>query len=99
LEARHALAHLADLRRRVNYLRPMRPGNPTFLIWIGDVAELVNSYWGSGSPESERLAKTLRGAGADGSNELGIQFYLERLRAIDGVLGELERELSPSGPG
>jgi hypothetical protein len=97
VEARHAAAHLTDLRGRVKHLKPMRPGNPTFLMWIGDVVEFVNTFWGSGSPESARLAGTLRNAGAAGSGETETQFYLDRLLAIDAVLADLEMEVRSSG--
>jgi hypothetical protein len=97
VESRHALGHLADLRRRVNYLKPMRAGNPTFLIWIGDVAEFINTLCGAGSAESMRLATALRGAGANDAGEQATLRYLARLKEVDDILAEVERELRASG--
>jgi hypothetical protein len=76
---------------------PLRPGNPAFLVWIGDIAEFVNAYWGAGSLQSVRLAEVLRGAGAGGNDQKAVQAYLNRLRETDRILADLEAELSAAG--
>lgn len=75
----------------------MRPGNPTYLFWIGDIAELANTVWGAGSDQTRTLAVALRGAAATGDDEQSVQAYLQRLRELDEILAEFELDLA--GPG
>ena len=75
----------------------MRPANPTYLLWIGDIAELANSVWGPGSAQTARLADALRGGGTMARAAVGNSGYLDRLRALDAVLAEFEAELKVVG--
>jgi hypothetical protein len=72
----------------------MRPGNPAFLVWIGDIAELVNSVWGTDSAEAAQLAEALRNAGSRAGGDQADRKYLERLGQIERFLNHLESELN-----
>ena len=88
---RHAIEHVRGLRGRVAFLRPLRPNNPNYLLWIGDIAELANTVWGTGAPEPLWLAEALRGGAERQATD--EERYLARLQAIDAVLAAYEREL------
>ncbi|HTE87165.1 MAG TPA: hypothetical protein VK821_20835 [Dehalococcoidia bacterium] len=75
----------------------MRPGNPTYLMWVGDIVELANTFWGSGSAQTLRLAGALHGAGAVGTGDRAVTGYLERLRTLDEILADLEEDLGRPG--
>jgi hypothetical protein len=89
----HALQHVRELRNQLAFLRALRPNNPSYLLWIGDIAELANTVWGSGAPQPLRLAEALRGSAVEESVTPEEQ-YLARLQAIDAVLAHYEEELA-----
>jgi hypothetical protein len=74
----------------------MRPGNGTYLMWMGDVVELANTIWGTGSEQTSRLAVALRDAAAAGDDEATVQAYISRLRHLDQILLEFEQDLDRS---
>jgi hypothetical protein len=88
----HALRHLQELRARVPFLRALRPGNSTYLMWIGDIAEFANTTWGIGSPQPLRLASVLRPHSGDDQSATDDE-YRARVSAVDAVLAGYEEEL------
>ena len=89
----HALQHVRELRNQLAFLRALRPNSPSYLLWIGDIAELANTVWGSGAPQLLRLAEALRGSAVEEPATPEEQ-YLARLQAIDAVLAHYEEELA-----
>jgi hypothetical protein len=79
-----------ELRERVAFLRPLRPGNASYKLWLGDIVELVSTVWGGDSPQMARITDVLRpdsAAPASGSEE---RRYLERLSRLETVLAGFE---------
>jgi hypothetical protein len=89
----HALRHVQELRKRTAFLRSLRPGNPSYLLWIGDIAEFANTTWGIGSPQPLRLAAALRSSAGDADADLDAG-YRARIQAVDAVLADYEKDLA-----
>jgi hypothetical protein len=68
----------------------MQPWASAYKLWLGDVVEFVQVAWGSGSPELVRIADLLRGTRPEPDDGQ----YLQRLRQLDDLLAEFERELA-----
>jgi hypothetical protein len=93
MDSLHAHRHVQELRKRVAFLRTLRPGNPSYLVWIGDIAELANTVWGIGAPQPLRLAEALRSAQPNDVDDED-HAYRRRVEEIDAVLAGYEQELS-----
>ena len=91
MDEQHLLRHLHDLRARVAFLRPLRPDNLSYKLWLGDLVELVNTVWGKSSPQMARISDVLRRAPNDAGESLGEQRYRGRLNELDAILAAFER--------
>ncbi|MGI8549696.1 MAG: hypothetical protein ACR2PL_02700 [Dehalococcoidia bacterium] len=96
MEAQHLRSHLYQLRQRVAFLRSLRPDSPSYHLWLGDVVELVNTVWGSGSPQMQQItaALTQRDSGPIlNGGFTGERAYVRRVDSLDAVLAGYERDL------
>lgn len=95
MQSPHTIRQVRELRSRIVFLRALRPDNPSYRLWIGDIAELANTVWGIGAAEPLQLAAALHSspdeAAGAGQEDL---YYLERLGRIDAVLESYERVLA-----
>jgi hypothetical protein len=93
-DPRHLRDHLADLRGRIAFLRPLQPDNPSYKLWLGDVVEVVNLQWGVDSVQMARLRAAIGRGGrhpdAESDDERTAQ-YLARLSDLEAVLESFER--------
>lgn len=90
LDARHLRSHLGDLIGRTAFLRPLQPDNPSYLLWLGDVIELVNVQWGVSSVQMRQL----RAAIGRGGRQPQGESHEERERAYRARLDDIEAVLS-----
>jgi hypothetical protein len=75
------------MRARINYLRALKPDNPSYKLWLGDVVELANVQWGVQSAQMQQLREAI-GSGRrtpDGEDD-ATRRYLERLDTLAAVL-------------
>ena len=98
MDSTHLRRHLEDLSARVELLRPMRPDNPSYKLWLGDVVELVNVQWGVQSQQMGQLRAAIGRGGrlpepeGDADAE---RAYVRRLNDVDAVLQSFVRSLPP----
>jgi hypothetical protein len=82
------------LKEQIALLRPMQVDSPTYKLWLGDLVEVVQAVWGSGSAEMAGIVAALREYPTL-PDLVGAELrYIARLNRLHEVLSGYERGLT-----